>query len=106
MEILLKVRENPGMTKTALANVPVGPFHEAPNERTGLQRINHLVKIGLIETRTGGTQWNATELYLSPTGERVAEHIAAINAEMKALYESLPEDDDSEDDTSSEDDGE
>ena len=85
MQIIMAVKDHPGASKTEIMRL------DSTNETTRYARINHLIKIGLIEVQTGGNQWNTSRLYLTPAGQEVASHVESINKTMKKLYESIPE---------------
>ena len=85
MQILLAIKEHPGASKTEIMRM------DSTNEKTRYARINHMIKIGLIEVQTGGNQWNTSRLYLTPAGQEIASHVESINRIMKRVHESLPD---------------
>lgn len=85
MEVILQIHKRPGLTKTEVIRMPVGPEERAPNEKTRLQRINELIDLGIIEVRNVGPQWNSTGLHLTEEGERLARQIESLNRVMRRL---------------------
>lgn len=92
MEVLALIHERPGMTKTEVMRIPPEPEGRVLSEKTRYERLNHLIKVGLIEVRTEGPQWNSTGLYLTPHGECIAELAMQMNRVMEDLYVSIPAD--------------
>ena len=85
LEVILQIHKRPGLTKTEVMRLPVGPEEKAPNEKTRFQRINELIDLGVIEVRNVGPQWNSTGLYLTEEGERLAKQIESMNRVMRKL---------------------
>lgn len=80
MQILLYIRENPGMSKSDVMR-----FSDSGNERTKYTRISNLIDDGLIKVEKGGNQWNTARLYLTPKGQEVGALIEKINNIMCSL---------------------
>ncbi len=80
MQIILYIRENPGMSKTDVIR-----FTDGGNERTRFTRVAALINEGIIEVRPGSGKWNSTELYLTPEGQKIGKLIAEMNEIMCSL---------------------
>lgn len=79
--MLWKVKCNPGMTKTDIVRMERG------GEKTKYDVIAKLIELNLIRVdSSSGKAWNSEHLYLTEAGNRIAEHIEAINQIMVDLY--------------------
>lgn len=87
LEFLLDAKEEPGMTKKAMIlKEGIG------GDKTKYERVNNLIAMGLLETRSGG-KWNVNKLFLTPDGQMVAkylEEIERIFAEMDEKRKDIP----------------
>lgn len=87
LEFLLDAKEEPGMTKKAMIlKEGIG------GDKTKYERVNNLIAMGLLETRSGG-KWNVNKLFLTPDGQMVARHLEEIErifAEMDEKRKDIP----------------
>lgn len=76
MDIILMVYRNPGIKKTdIIRSSPTG-------ERTRAERTNALVEAGLLKIGSG-SHWSGQYFTLTEKGERVAELLEKLEAEME-----------------------
>ena len=75
IRILLYIRDHPGCSIVECSR-------SLENEKTAYVRIRQAIALGLLESEQGHTVHNRRNLYLSPTGQVVTGHIAAILKEM------------------------
>lgn len=87
LEFLLDAKEEPGMTKKAMIlKEGIG------GDKTKYERVNNLIALGLLETRSGG-KWNVNKLFLTPEGQMVAkslEDIEKVLGEMDEKRKDIP----------------
>ena len=81
LSILWNVKCNPGMTKTDIVRMERG------GEKTKYDVLTKLIELNLIRSDgSSGKSWNSEHLYLTEAGNKIAEHIEAINGIMADLY--------------------
>lgn len=69
IEMLLAVRDNPGLKKKDLMGMDGG------NASTRFMRLRELTDAGLL-TVGGDRMHNTMRMYLTPTGQEVAKHLS------------------------------
>ena len=90
MQIILEVHRYRGLSRREI-------LEDFPDDvrRTVYMRINHLEKIGILEARTpeGADPLRTPPgIHLTSRGERIAEHVRALDGLMQDLHDSMAED--------------